>query len=815
MNAPLEATRFGSGQAVRRIEDPALVRGRGLYTDDVRQEIARIEQSLINASLASFGAIVLLLLFVLQQSLRVERERQEVVDSLGASTARNQALIEATTEGTLLVLKDRCRYANPTFLGMLGYTARQLEFLELADVLPREAGNAGLWAELDGGAGESPALGEATEGCLTRRDGSLAECILTLNPITFDGQPGYILLARDIARRPAAAGEDGLAPAAESAPLGIFRARAARRGVFLSINPAGRALLPPPLDADSAQPALADCFADPVEFDRVFQALLGGGEVRDHLLRIEAPDGSARFLSLSAALARDALRHPAYIDGMLQDVTAARRQAAGRDALVEKLQASLLFLHEPIATLGREALVVGLDTTVGQLARLMTGRKATAALVASGSGSIIGIVTDHDLRARALGEDKTLSTPIHAVMSAPLIRIAENALIYEALMRMEEHGVRHLAVEDRDGSIVSVIDSSALIQFPRYGPMVLLREIGLAATPDAVARACGRATPLAASLLGSSARPRHVTSMLTSVCDAATERLVQLAIDELGPPPAAFVFIAMGSQGRQEQTLLTDQDNGIIFGPAEGADLAQAAAYFLRLGGRVCEGLALAGYAPCRGQVMASNPRWCRSLAEWRAGFDAWARAAEPQEIADFSIFLDFRAVVGEAELAQALRRHVHAAPLDNPAFLHHFAQNALTFRPPFRLLGNIYLSGGAAEHAGEIDLKDALMPIVTFARLYALRHQISQTHTLERIAALAERNLIAKASRDEIAAAYDFLMQIRLQHQLAAIQAGRPPRNSLHPGKLGHTQQELLKQAFAQIAAVQKKVGYDYPGGS
>jgi CBS domain-containing protein len=443
----------------------------------------------------------------------------------------------------------------------------------------------------------------------------------------------------------------------------------------------------------------------------------------------------------------------------------------------------------------------------------MTERKTTAALVASESGAILGIVTDQDLRARALGENKALSTPVHTVMSAPLLRIAENALIYEALMRMEEHGVRHLAVEDRDGNIVSVIDSNALIQFPRYGPMVLLREIGRSATPAEVAAACARATPLAASLLGSSARPRHVTSMLTAVCDAATERLVQLAMDDLGPPPAAFVFIAMGSQGRQEQSLLTDQDNGIIFAPAEGADPAEAAAYFLRLGGRVCDGLRQAGYAFCRGQVMASNPRWCRSLAEWRMGFDAWARAAEPQEIADFSIFLDFRAVVGEAELAQALRRHVHAAPLDNPAFLHHFAQNALTFKPPFRLLGNIYLGGGTAEHAGEIDLKEAMMPIVTFARLYALRHQISQTHTLERIAALAERNLIADSSRDEIAAAYDFLMQLRLQHHLEAIQAGRPPRNSLHPGKLGHTQQELLKQAFAQIAAVQKKVGYDYPG--
>jgi CBS domain-containing protein len=151
---------------------------------------------------------------------------------------------------------------------------------------------------------------------------------------------------------------------------------------------------------------------------------------------------------------------------------------------------------------------------------------------------------------------------------------------------------------------------------------------------------------------------------------------------------------------------------------------------------------------------------------------------------------------------------------LNQAAFFHHFAQNALTFKPPFRLLGNIYLGGGATEHAGEINLKDAMMPMVSFARLYALRHQINQTHTLERIEALTERGVILPSSRDEIVASYDFLMQLRLQNQIAAIQAGRAPTNLIHPGKLGYIQQELLKQAFAQIAAVQKKVSYDFLGG-
>jgi CBS domain-containing protein len=512
---------------------------------------------------------------------------------------------------------------------------------------------------------------------------------------------------------------------------------------------------------------------------------------------------------------RDENGRPAYIAGLLEDVTAAQRQEAGRAALVDRLQASFLFLHEPLASLGRDAVMCPLDTGIAQLAALMTERQVTAALVTSESGAIIGIVTDHDLRARVLAGGADLSAPVHTIMSSPLTRIPESALMYEALMRMEEKGVRHLAVEDRDGQIVSVIDSKSLVQFPRYGPMVLAREIGRAETPEAVAQHCARTSPLARSLLDSSARPRHVTHMLTSICDAATARLIELAVAELGPPPAPFAFIAMGSQGRQEQTLLTDQDNGIIYAPAGGADPQTVADYFLRLGAQVCDGLQRAGYALCRGKVMASNPRWCRSLPDWIRGFNEWWSKSEPQEITDFSIFFDFRTVYGDADLTHALRAAIHAALKDQSAFFHLFAQNALLFKPPFRLLGNIYLSGGATEHAGEINLKDAMMPVVSFARLYALRHQVNQTRTTERIEALTERGVILPASRDEIVAAYDFLMELRLGAQLAAIQAGRPPQNVIHPGKLGHIQRELLKQAFAQIAAVQKKVSYDFLGGA
>jgi PAS domain S-box-containing protein len=788
--------------------------GTGIYIDDVHLEIVRIEQRLVTTSLVISGVIVLLLFFVLHQSLRIERQRQEVVDTLHDSTERYYALVESTTEGTLLILDDRCRYANPTFLNMLGYSLSQLEFLDLMDLLPQEGENAQIWQIFQQTDGTRGLMGKPLEGFLRHQAGHQIECILTLNPIVYAGQQGFILLARDITRQPGIRGEDGLALAAQLAHVGIFRARALRRAVFTEINPAGSALLPHLSIADASQPALADLFPDASEYSQFYQSLLKEEEIKEYILHIETRDASAKLISLSARLIRDMDNQPVSIVGLLEDVTDRRKQQVQAEATIEKLQTSLLFLHESLDTLGRDVMICSMQTPIEQLSRLMTERKITAALVASENNTVIGIVTDHDLRARVLAENLDLQTPVHTIMSSPITKISEHALIYEALMRMEEKGVRHLAVEDQNGQIVSVIDSKSLIQFQRYGPIVLTREVARAGTVNQVAKQTKRMPVLAKTLLDSSARPRHVTNMVSSICDAATERLVDLAIQELGPPPTHFAFIAMGSQGRKEQTLLTDQDNGILYALTPQDDAQQVQEYFLQLGQRVCDGLNHAGYPYCRGQVMANNPRWCRSLPDWQSDFETWVQKSEPQEIIYLSTFFDFRIVVGDTALTNALRHTIHTVLAEQPGIFYHFAQNALLYKPPLRLLGSLYIGTGDTENAGEINLKDAMMPIVGFARLYALRHQISQTHTLERLEALAERSHILSTSRDEIISAYDFLMQIRLQSQLKALQEGQPLRNTIHPSQLGSMQQESLKQAFSQISAVQKKISYDFLGG-
>ena len=778
--------------------------GTGMYVDDVQAEIDRIERDLLLAALGISGLIAVLLLVVLQQSLQIERRREEGVERLRDSTARYHALVEATSEGTLLIVDGRLRYANPTFLDLLGHSARQLEFLEPSDVMPRE-GNEALWEALDSGDPDAAVLGVAREGVLTRSDGSPVECVLTLEPVEFGGGAGHILLARDVTTATTtAAGE----PSTLGSSVGVFRAVAARRGVFVDLSPAARELLALVAVEEGEQLALADCFAHPDEYARVFRKLLDSGAVRDQFLAIDTPSGS-RSVLLSGVLIRDEEDAPAWIDGLLVDVTAARSGAADRE--VQQLRASLLFLHEPVEALGVTPILVPMNERLGDVAATMTERGVTAALVASNAGTPIGIVTDRDIRARVVAMGKAVGDPVETVMTAPLIRLPVGAPVYEALLRMEQAGVRHMAVEDASGAITAVVDKEALIRSPRYAPLVVLRDIARATSVEEVARRCERTVPLAAGLLGSTSLPRPVNSTLTSVYDAASVRLLELALEDLGPAPAPFAWISFGSQGRGEVHLTSDQDSGLVFGVPEGSDAEELGAWFRGLGDRVSEGLAAAGYPLCRGRVMASEAKWCRSLPDWIETYDGWLRRMDGQDIADISVFLDFRLVRGDATLVGELRRHVHETLPDQRGVQYLLARNALAFRPPLRLPGNIYL-GGAAESSGRFDLKDALQPIVAFARVYAERQRIVATHTMERINALADRELLPAGRREEIADAYDFLMGLRLATQLEDIRAGREPTSVVELAALTSIQRELLRGSFAAIADVQKTAEREFP---
>ncbi|MBM4370044.1 MAG: cache domain-containing protein [Deltaproteobacteria bacterium] len=800
---------------VRGFEPWGWLIGTGLYVEDVRTEIERLSSRLINVSAVISAFVVVLLLLILQQSLRLERRRRSIALALDESYEKYRALVEASSEATLLVLDHRCTYANGVAQEMLGYTPGEFALLDLADLLPpSDAGGD------DGGGSRGRLLAglevmEPFEARLRRKDGSLREVVLTASRVFFAGREGLLVNARDAAR------QEHLEEALDltlgrfraltgNLDLGVFHAEMREGGRLTEVNPAARRILGLPPEGEGQPRSLSEFFPDEAGGRAFLQTLKEDGAVHRRLLWLRRTDGSQVLVSLSAALGRYGPRGREYFDAVLEDVTERKRAEADREALIAELQSSLLFLNQPLRHHVTPLHACGMGEPVEAVAARMVREHCSAMVVTGEAGAVIGIVSDHDFLERVLVAKLDPRRPIHEIMSAPVISVSQRALVYEAVLRMQEHGIRHLAVRDDADRIVSLLRARDLVRFDRYSAAVLTDQLRKAQSVDELAFGQRRLPVLVKGLIDSGMNTRSVTRITTTVSDTIVERLIHLATRDLGPAPVPFAFLALGSEGRGEQTLVTDQDNAIVYADGGAADAAAHKAWFLELGTRVCDGLNAAGYAWCRGGLMAKNPQWTQPLSVWKRTFVDWVATVGPQELIEINKFFDFRGVQGDPDLVAELRGHVEQVIRADASFFKYFAQNALLQKPPVGVFGQVQ-AGSGRTRPGTIDLKFIQMLIVSFARLYALKHELRETNTVDRLVRLHELGVTSTVQHREIAQAYDFLMRLRLAHQARALSEDAPPDNDLDPRALTVIEQKMFKQILQQIVGMQAKITHDF----
>jgi PAS domain S-box-containing protein len=375
----------------------------------------------------------------------------------------------------------------------------------------------------------------------------------------------------------------------------------------------------------------------------------------------------------------------------------------------------------------------------------------------------------------------------------------------------------------RNGVVITITDISASRQIfneldtsretqRKYASVLLIREIQAADSPEIIRSIRARAPRLIKAMIGSGARTRNITRLITATSDAIVTRLIRLAIARIGAPPVDFAFMALGSEGRKELTFVADQDNAIVYADAPDSADKTAQTYFHQLGEQVCSGINQAGYPFCLGEAMARNPSWCRPLSEWKRHFSRWTDVPGEQEVRDVNIFFDFRAVYGRPELVTELRRHMLAAIKGRDIFLFHLSKSALEFKPPMGFFGNIMVES-SGNHPETFNIKSAMIPIVNFARIYALRHGVSDTNTNDRLDQLLRLGILTKAGHAELTEGYNALMQLRLKHQVEMLAAGQEPDNHVKPRELTAITRALLKEIFAQIDLFQSKISLDFTG--
>lgn len=656
--------------------------GTGIYLEDVRLEIGRLQNRLLRVVLVIALLILSIQLYIIRQSRKIELRRKEAERNLRDSRLKYKSLVEASREGTLLVLGDSINFANLKFLELSGYDS-----LGLKDLAPGELFDES-WENMITRF-EDPKKSVSFESALLCHDGTRKEVVLTLSVIHIGSRTGCIITVRE--------------------------------------------------------PSLS-----------------------------EKMEQQSRILS-------------------------------------DELRSGLGYFNQKLGDIGRPAVFTEGTGSIQEAAALMERKKTGIVLVRQG-GAVIGVLTHTDLTGRVLLTGKNPGDPVAEVMSAPVYALPYGARIYEALLTMNNRGISHVALKNPAGEIDKVTGKTELFRHQQNAAEMLIRQIGKAESTSEMKILYGRIPAICSLMLETGDRPHAINALTTAVNDAIHQRVLELALESYGEPPAAFCFLVLGSEGRKEQTLATDQDNAIIYNTPAGDNKTAAGEYFLRLGDFVNHSLDEIGIALCKGRVMAGNPEWTLPLQEWKERTRHRMEDSAPRDVMESSIFYDFRAVYGDAELADELREHIHQTATKNPAFFYHLAATVGKFRPGLGSSGNVSVKDPSTDRH-LLDLKKVSFPLVSFLRLYSLREGIKKTGSRERAEALLACKRIEQNEFDNITEAGDFLMELRLRLQTHALRNNQQPGNLLDPDSLSELRLHQLKKILTLITEFQTRVNIEFKG--
>ncbi len=451
------------------------------------------------------------------------------------------------------------------------------------------------------------------------------------------------------------------------------------------------------------------------------------------------------------------------------------------------------------------------NDSVQNAAILMARFHIGSLLVKGTNGTISGIVTDKDLRTKVVAAGLAYQTPVREIMVSPVMSIESHAVCFDALIRMMKQRIHHLAIE-KQGEIRGVITTHDIMVLQGTSPLYLFREILAQRRIEGLYKLSKNVPMVIRTLIEEGAKANNITRMITVLNDHILDRMLTLLIEELGQPPVKFCWMLMGSEGRREQTFKTDQDNAIIYEePNNPEQLPEVEEYFKTLGEKAIEHLVGCGYPRCLGNIMASNPQWRLSEKGWHQAFDKWMQTPDPKEVMHSTIFFDFRGGFGNSELVRTLRNHLTETAPKHEIFLLHLGRHCLSTRPPLSFFKTFIVEKNG-EHKNTLDLKKSgLTPFVDFARIMSLKYGVRETNTLGRLQLLAEENHISQDLYSETIEAYEFLMQLRLVHQLDMMDQNKSPDNHINPADLSDIEKQPLKESFEVIRRLQSVLSQEF----
>ncbi len=649
---------------VKGFEEWNWIIGTGIYLNDVNAEIKELRNQLFRVSLLIISIIIVILIYILNQTKIIENKRKEAVEKLKQSNEKYKSLVGASTEGTLMAIDGKVIFANNKFLTLLNNNISEVVGLDFSQIFDLEWNN----------------MVSAIE-----------------NPNKTHPFETKLLIAKS-----------------------------------------------------------------------------GFENIVAYITQVKQSNNTAYII-------------------VIKNITDKKRLRLDKEKLSGDINLSLQLMNQPVKNLVVENIYCQINDNTKEVVSKMVLQKKDIICI-NNNEQTIGVVTDSDLKNRAFNSSDLINSPISSIMTSPVVSINQNALLYEAVIEFRKHNISHLLVKNNNNAIIGNISYVQCLEMQNNSIAFLIKEIQNSSLVSELKTIYNRVPILIQAVFTSTDNIGSVSRIITSIADAINIRVIELALNDIGEPPCKFAFIAMGSEGRSEQTLKTDQDNAIIFSEPGYKD------YFLSLGIKVNENLHTIGYSRCEGDLMAGNPEWCNHIDEWKNIFTQWISSKEIAAVLDSSIFFDIRCIYGSTELTQELWKHIYSELEHNRHFF-----NILS-----KTISNIKFQSDIKR----IDLKKLTIPITGYLRAKALFHSINETNSLLRLNHLMARNIISETKADEIEKILNFLIHFRIKCQVDMIMDSDAPSNTISLHNVTAIEIDTIKNITKEITKIQEDLKNEFSGG-
>ncbi|MBF9000655.1 MULTISPECIES: DUF294 nucleotidyltransferase-like domain-containing protein [Vibrio] len=492
-----------------------------------------------------------------------------------------------------------------------------------------------------------------------------------------------------------------------------------------------------------------------------------------------------------------------------------------RNAVSSKAEENDLTTVKVTSLLTHEAAFVYKNATIQETAIKMAEENISALLIIDpeimadnedDDSPILGIITDRDLCRRVLVTGMDHDSCVTEVMTTDVISLDSNAYVWEAMLTMLRYNVHHLPVI-KEKNPLGIIEISDIVRYESQNSLLLVSSIFQQQSVDDLAQVASQLKDSFLRMVNEDANSHMIGTAMSTIGRSFKQRILELAEEEFGPAPIPFCFLALGSMGRDEQLVVTDQDNAIILD--DSYDETRHGEYFEKLAKFVCDALDQCGYTYCTGDIMATNPTWRMTRREWEECFADWIDNPNPKALLNASIFFDLDGVYGRLKWAEQLNGFIVRRARRNNRFLACLARNALNRTPPLGFFKNFVMEKDG-RHNNSINLKRrGTAPLADLIRVHALAVGSRSKNSFERLDDIIDAGILPKGRGHDLRDALEFISMVRIRHQAIDIEQDQEPDNNIEPENLSDFERRNLKDAFQILSNAQNFLKYRYQAGN